>query len=131
MNIKCFPVIGKSHIKALVSFCMNLFANVSILYPICVPRPSGTPLKSIMLGILSLGNVIPSYLPKKISNLPELLISLNENFGKATVLLMVANNFGTVSKAPGMKANRSPFYGRYMTLAPELLCCLSSKPLKL
>ena len=33
---------------------------------------------------------------------------------------MVANNCGTVSKNPGMKVNRSPLYGRDMTLAPEL-----------
>ena len=33
---------------------------------------------------------------------------------------MVANNCGTVSKVPGMKANCSPLYGRDMTLAPEL-----------
>ena len=86
----------------------------------CVPRPSGTPLKPIMLGISSLGNVIPSYFPKTISNLPELLISLKEKFGKPTVHLMVASNCGTVSKVSGMKANRSPLYGRDMTLAPEL-----------
>ena len=86
----------------------------------CVPHPSGVPLKPIMLGILSLGNVIPSYFPKTISNLPELLISLKAKFGKPTVLLMVASNCGTVSKVPGMKTNRSPLYGRDMTLAPEL-----------
>ena len=86
----------------------------------CVPRPSGVPLKPKMLGISSLGNVIPSYFPKTISNLPELLISLKEKFGKPTVLLMVASNCVTVSKVPGMKANRSPLYGRDMTLDPEL-----------
>ena len=86
----------------------------------CVPRPSGTPLKPIMLGISSFGNVIPPYFPKTISYLPELLISLNEQFGKPTVLLIVANNCGRVSKVPGMKANRSPSYARDMTLAPEL-----------
>ena len=86
----------------------------------CVPRPSGMPLKPIKLGISSLRNVIPLYFPKSISNLPELLISLNGKFGKPTVLLMVANNCGTVSNVPGMKANRSPLYGRAMTLATEL-----------
>ena len=86
----------------------------------CVLRPSWAPLKPIMLRILSLGNVIPSCFPKTISNLSELLISLNEKFGKPTVLLMVANNCSTVSKVPGRKANYSPLYGRDMTLAPEL-----------
>ena len=97
----------------------------------CVARPSKTPLKPITLGILSLGNVIPSYFPKTISNLPELLISLNENFGNPTVLLIVANNCGTVSKVPGMKTNCSPLYARDMTFAPELFRWWSSKTLKL
>ena len=82
MNIKCFPAhrsARNSPIKALVSsFFISLFAVVSILFPMCVPRPSGTPLKPIMLGISSLGNVIPSYFPKTISNLPELLVSLKK-----------------------------------------------------
>ena len=86
----------------------------------CVPRPSGVPLKPIMLGISSVGNVIPSYFPKTISNLPELLIYLKKKFGKPIVLLMVASNCGTVLKVPGMKANCSLLYGRDMTLAPEL-----------
>ena len=33
---------------------------------------------------------------------------------------MVADNCDAVSKVPGMKTNRSPIYGRDMTLAREL-----------
>ena len=85
----------------------------------CVPPPTGMPLKPIMLGFSSIGNVIPSYFPKTFSNLLELLISLSEIFVKRTVRLMVANNCGTVSNVSGIKPNCSPLYGRDMTLAPE------------
>ena len=74
----------------------------------------------MMLEISSLGNVVPSYFPKTISNLTEFLNSLIKNFAKPTVLLLVANKFGAVSKVPSKKPNCSPLYGRDMTLAPEL-----------
>ena len=55
----------------------------------CTPRPSGRPAKPTMLGISSLGKVIPSYLPKIISYFQVLLISRNEKLGGLTVRLIV------------------------------------------
>ena len=91
---------GANLIKALVaSFFISLFAIVSILHPMCVPQPSGMPLKPMMPGISSLGNVIPSS-------------SLKEKLCNSLVLLIVANNCGTLANVPGMKFNSSPWYGR-------------------
>ena len=81
----------------------------------CVPRPSVMPLKAVLLGILSLQKVIPSYFPKTFFNLPELLISLNERFVEPTVLSIVADHCGAVTNVPGMKPNFSPLYRRDMT----------------
>ena len=96
----------------IICFCIIIFISLFslgvILYPIWIQLPSGVSSKQMMLGISSLGNVIPSFFPRKISYFPELLNSLKEKWGNPTVRLSVARSCATESDVPGKKTNFCP-----------------------
>ena len=96
----------------IICFCIIIFISLFsfgvILCPIWILLPSGISSKRMMLGISSLGNVIPSYFPRKISYFPELLNTLKEKWGNTTVRLSVAKSCATESNVPGKKTSFCP-----------------------